>query len=130
MPNISPAASTRLPHACWSTAFGCIISAAVWWIHPATWPIGRLPGHPELLDWLAADFMKNGWRLKRLHKLIMTGRPINKSPDGTPKGLDPDNRLLGRMNVRRMEAETIRDMLALSGQISLRLSGKRTSNGG
>ena len=89
--------------------------------------LGELPSHPELLDWLAADFMKNGWRLKRLHKLIMTSQAYQQVSRRNAKqdALDPDNRLLGRMNVRRMEAETIRDaMLALSGQISLRLGGK------
>ena len=89
--------------------------------------LGELPSHPELLDWLAADFMKNGWRLKRLHKLIMTSQAYQQVSRRNAKqdALDPDNRLLGRMNIRRMEAETIRDaMLALSGQISLRLGGK------
>ena len=71
--------------------------------------------------------MKHDWQLKRLHKLIMTSqayRQVSKRNAEQDK-IDPDNRLLGRMNVRRMEAETIRDaMLALSGQVSFKLGGK------
>ncbi|MFP6886530.1 MAG: DUF1553 domain-containing protein, partial [Opitutales bacterium] len=89
--------------------------------------LGDAPSHPELLDWLASDFMKNGWQLKRLHKLIMTSRAYRQASRRNPKldEKDPDNRLLGRMNVRRMEAETIRDaILFLSGGINLALYGK------
>ena len=89
--------------------------------------LGELPSHPELLDWLATDFMKNGWRLKRLHKLIMTSQAYLQVSLRSPRQdkIDPDNRLLGRMNVRRMEAETIRDaILSLSEQINLKIGGK------
>ena len=89
--------------------------------------LGELPSHPELLDWLANDFMKNGWKLKRLHKLIMTSQAYQQASLRNKKqdAIDPDNRLLGRMNVRRKEAETIRDaILALSGQVNLQLGGK------
>ncbi|SVC48477.1 uncharacterized protein METZ01_LOCUS301331, partial [marine metagenome] len=89
--------------------------------------LGDAPSHPELLDWLASDFMENGWQLKRLHKLIMTSRAYRQASRRNPEldEKDPDNRLLGRMNVRRMEAETIRDaILFLSGGINLALYGK------
>jgi len=89
--------------------------------------LGELPSHPELLDWLANDFMKNGWKLKRLHKLIMTSQAYRQASfrNENQDAIDPDNRLLGRMNIRRMEAETIRDaVLSLSGNINLKLHGK------
>jgi hypothetical protein len=89
--------------------------------------LGERPSHPELLDWLASNFMKHGWQLKRLHKLIMTSQAYRQISRRNAKQdkIDPDNRLLGRMNIRRMEAETIRDaILSLSGQINLKLGGK------
>ena len=89
--------------------------------------LGEAPTHPELLDWLASDFMKNGWRLKRLHKLIVTSQTWKQSSTRTRKldEIDPDNRLLGRMNVRRLEAEAIRDsMLTVTGTLNRTLFGK------
>ena len=81
--------------------------------------LGEMPSHPELLDWLANDFMRNGWRLKRLHRLIMTSQAYRQTSRRVTKldEHDPDNRLLGRMSVRRLEAETLRDsILFVSGQ--------------
>ena len=89
--------------------------------------LGEKPSHPELLDWLASDFMKNGWRLKRLHRLIMTSQAYRQTSRRLAKldELDPDNRLLGRMSVRRLEAETLRDsILFVSGQWNPRMFGK------
>jgi len=82
---------------------------------------GLQPSHPELLDWLAADFMQQGWTLKRLHKLIMTSRTYRQASSQNEAGnqVDSQNRLLWRMPVRRMEAEIIRDaILSVSGQLN------------
>lgn len=89
--------------------------------------LGEAPTHPELLDWLASDFMKHDWKLKRLHKLIVTSRTWKQSSQRTKEleDKDPDNRLLGRMNVRRLEAEAIRDsILTVSGKLNRALFGK------
>jgi len=88
--------------------------------------LGEKPSHPELLDWLASDFMANGWSLKRLHKMILTSRTYRQSSrrDETRDRIDPDNRLLSRMNVRRLEAETLRDaFLAVSGKLNPKIGG-------
>lgn len=88
--------------------------------------LGEAPSHPELLDWLADEFMAQGWSLKRLHHLILTSRTWQQSSlrDATRDRIDPDNRLLSRMNVQRLEAETLRDsFLAVSGKLTPRLGG-------
>lgn len=81
---------------------------------------GERPTHPELLDWLATEFMANGWKLKPLHKLIMTSTAYRQSGRNDPAAeADPDNRLYGRMKLRRYEAETLRDaILAVSGKLN------------
>ena len=81
---------------------------------------GDRPSHPELLDWLARDFMDEGWTLKRLHRMILTSTAYRQSAVHRPEldAVDGDNRLLGRMNVRRLEAEVVRDaMMAMSGKL-------------
>jgi hypothetical protein len=82
---------------------------------------GELPTHPELLDWMAAEFVQSGWRLKPLHKLIMTStayRQRSRRTDGLDRA-DSDNRLLGRTNVRRLDAETVRDaILSVTGSLN------------
>ena len=91
--------------------------------------LGSRPTHPELLDWLAVDFMKEGWTFKRLHKLIMTStvyRQLSNQTDqmSIAKTLDPENRLLWRMNLARLEAEAIRDaVIAASGKLDRTLGG-------
>ena len=88
--------------------------------------LGDRPTHPELLDWLADEFMASGWRLKRLHKLIMTSTAYRQTSQRTSllEEVDPDNQLLGRMTVRRLEAEAIRDsVLAISGKLNLQRFG-------
>ena len=88
--------------------------------------LGERPTHPELLDWLASEFVARGWSLKQLHRLILTSSAYRQSSAHTPEKdrLDPDNRLLGRMNSRRLEAETIRDaMLVVSGKFNPKMFG-------
>jgi hypothetical protein len=88
--------------------------------------LGERPMHPELLDWLASEFMRNGWRLKPLHRLIVTSAVYRQSSQRRAEvdAFDPDNRLLGRMPVRRLEAETIRDsILATCGRMAETLYG-------
>lgn len=75
--------------------------------------LGSPPSHPELLDWLASTFIKSGWNLKEFHKLVMTSNTYKQSSVRTEElqRIDPDNILLGRMNVRRMESESLRDSI-------------------
>ena len=74
---------------------------------------GDRPTHPELLDWLAVKFVENNWSIKELHRLIMNSRTYRQSSRVNEKhlDLDPQNRLLSRMTVRRMDAEALRDSL-------------------
>jgi hypothetical protein len=88
--------------------------------------MGDKPTHPELLDWLASDFMAHGWTLKRLHKMILLSSAWQQASgwrnDAGKK--DEENRLLWRQNYRRLEAEPIRDsILAVSGKLNLQMGG-------
>jgi hypothetical protein len=86
------------------------------------------PTHPELLDWLAAEFMEHGWSQKHLHRLIVTSRTYKLASSGPAPAdsrLDPDNRFLWRANVRRMEAEVVRDsLLYLAGRLDVTRGGE------
>jgi hypothetical protein len=87
---------------------------------------GEKPSHPELLDWLAADFMENGWRFKRLHRAIVTSAVYRQSSKSRHdlKEKDPDNLLLARQTRLRMPAELIRDSaLAASGLLTPTIGG-------
>jgi hypothetical protein len=89
--------------------------------------LGERPTHPELLDWLAAEFVDSGWDLKQLHRLILTSTAYRQSTAHTARGdtVDPDNRLLSRQSIRRLEAESVRDaLLVVSGQFYDILTGK------
>ena len=88
--------------------------------------MGKLPTHPELLDWLATEFRDNGKSIKKLHKLIVTSATYQQSSthDASNSTIDSDNRFLWRMNRRRLEAEEIRDaMLAVSGKLDPKMGG-------
>ncbi len=88
--------------------------------------MGKLPTHPELLDWLAADFRDNGQSFKKLHRLIVTSATYRQSSahHESNSAADSDNRFLWRMNRRRLEAEEIRDaMLATSGKLDPKMGG-------
>ncbi len=88
--------------------------------------LGGKPTHPELLDWLAVQFVEDGWSLKRLIRLIATSQTWQQSSEPSAKSLeiDPDNSLLSHANVRRLEAEAIRDaMLRATDNIDLAVQG-------
>jgi len=106
---------------------------------------GARPTHPELLDWLASEFIASGWRMKTLHRLILTSETYRQTSGGRqpevgsqnhgtgliptsnlalPISKDADNTLLWRFLPRRLEAEAVRDaMLAVSGQLNPALGG-------
>src|SRR5205814_5124991 len=88
--------------------------------------LGEPPTHPELLDWLAREFMAGGWKMKRMHKLLMTSSVYRMSSKGNAQALrlDPANTLFWRFNMRRLTAEEIRDsVLAVSGKLNLKRGG-------
>jgi hypothetical protein len=81
---------------------------------------GEQPSHPELLDWLAREFVRSGWSIKHMHRLMMNSATYRASSHTNPDSRqnDPDNRLLARYPVRRLEAEVIRDsLLTASGEL-------------
>ena len=87
---------------------------------------GRAPTHPQLLDWLASELMSRGWKMKELHRLIVTSSAyrLSATPDPANAKIDPDNRYLWRMNSRRIEAEAIRDnLLWTAGQLDPAMGG-------
>lgn len=87
---------------------------------------GELPTHPELLDWLASEFVKTGWNIKELQRLIVTSATYRQSSDVTNALLkrDPENRLLARAPRMRLSAEAIRDQaLAVSGLLDTSVGG-------
>jgi hypothetical protein len=87
---------------------------------------GTGPTNPELLDWLAAELVEGGWKLKRMHKLLMLSSAYQMSAKANSDGLraDPANALLWRLNMRRLTAEELRDsILAVSGKLNLKMGG-------
>ena len=93
---------------------------------------GETPSHPELLDDLAARFLREGWSVKRLIRHIMLSHTYQLSTDTAPESMarDPDNRWWWRMNRRRLDAESIRDaMLFVAGRLELELGGSTIPKG-
>ncbi len=87
---------------------------------------GERPSHPELLDWLAVEFVKRDWSIKAMHRLIMNSRAYRQESRISPAAaqLDSQNRLLSHMPMRRMNAEAVRDsILSVSGRLDARAGG-------
>src|SRR5213078_1944956 len=107
---------------CWQTYFGTglIKTAEDFGIQ------GEWPSHPELLDWLATEFIGSGWDVKAMQRLIVTSATYRQSSRVTPALLarDPENRLLARGPRFRLPAELIRDQaLAISGLLVPKIGG-------
>lgn len=118
-----------------------VITNRVWQYHFGTGLVstandfghmGEAPSHPELLDWLTSYFVENGWSIKNLHRLIMNSSTYRLSafhPAAKQAELkDPQNRLHWRANIRRLNAEDIRDSaLFLSGELNMTMGGRSVS---
>ena len=116
------------------------LTARVWvnrvWLHHFDSALVRTPAdfgvrcepptHPELLDWLAARFMDDGWSIKKLHRLILLSAAWQQGSEDNPKAakIDPANQLLWRQHRQRLDLEAMRDtLLAVSGQLDLTVGG-------
>jgi len=133
-----PSSGRRLAFARWVVSDANPLTARVlvnrFWMHHFGRGIVRTPGdfgflgerptHPELLDWLASDFVRHGWQLKRLHRLILTSRTWRQRSDPVPP--DPvREQLYCGWKLQRLDAESVRDaMLAVSGQLDRRIGGE------
>ncbi len=118
----NPLTARVLVNRVWSHHFGSAIVPT-----PSDFGInGGKPSHPELLDWLAARFIRSGWSLKQLHREIVLSATYLQSSRTTPRtlGLDPENRFYSRFPRHRLEGEVIRDsLLAISGRLNPRMEG-------
>lgn len=88
--------------------------------------LGERPTHPQLLDWLAAEFVESGWDVKKLDRQLLLSRTYRQSTEADAARLaaDPENKLYSRANRRRVEAEMLRDsVLAASGELNLKAGG-------
>ncbi|TWT93224.1 PSD1 and planctomycete cytochrome C domain-containing protein [Stieleria varia] len=88
---------------------------------------GAQPTHPQLLDWLAGEFVRSGWSMKHMHRMIVLSRTYRQSAESNDRAaeIDAGVRLLWRFPSRRLEAECIRDsMLAISGKLNLQMGGR------
>lgn len=89
--------------------------------------MGDRPSHPELLDYLASEFVDNGWSIKKLHRQILLSATYQSSSahNEAAFAVDPANRLLWRMNRQRLDAESMRDtLLAATGELDRKIGGK------
>ncbi len=140
LPLDAPERTRRIALADWIAAPGNPLTARVmvnrlWHYHfgtglvetPSDFGInGGRPSHPELLDWLAREFVARGWSVKAMHRLIVSSAAYRQSATPRADGLAADSgtRLLWRFPPRRLEAEPLRDaMLAVSGALNLRAGG-------
>jgi hypothetical protein len=140
LPPDAPEGEGRRRLAAWITdprnpLFGRVIVNRLWQHHFGTALVetpndfgfnGGRPSHPELLDWLAGELAASGWRLKPLHRLLVTSAAYRQATSWNEAAsqVDAGNRLLWRQSPQRLEAETVRDaILAVSGRLDLRLSG-------
>ena len=136
----APEGQRRLAFAKWMTSpgnplFARAIVNRVWHYHFGAGLVttpndlgasGSAPSHPALLDWLAGELIRQGWRLKELHRLILTSQTWRQSSraDSAAFAADAENRLLWRFAPKRLEAEAVRDsMLAISGELNFRAGG-------
>lgn len=92
--------------------------------------LGSAPSHPQLLDWLAREFVESGWSMKHLHRLMMTSSSYRQQsvnddgPQAQAKHVDPDNRLIWQQHLRRVDAESLRDaLLSVSGLLDESMFG-------
>lgn len=139
-PNGTPKTGRRLAFARWLTSpehplASRVMVNRIWYHHFGTGIVstlenfgkqGERPSHPDLLDWLALTFIKENWSIKEMHRVIMNSRTYKQSSEITDERLekDPQNRLLSRMPLRRMNAEALRDsMLYVSGKLDLQGGG-------
>jgi hypothetical protein len=118
----SPTTARSIVNRVWQAYFGTGIVATAENFGTQSEP----PSHPELLDWLAVEFMQRGWSLKRLHRLIVTSTTYQQSSRVTPEMYerDPYNRLLARGPRFRVDGEVVRDIeLVASGLLNPRVGG-------
>jgi hypothetical protein len=91
--------------------------------------MGAAPSHPELLDWLATEFVRQGWSVKAMHRLMLTSSTYQQASNFTnvvDEKKDPQNQFLWKMPLQRLEGEIIRDsILAVSGALNLKVRGSR-----
>ncbi|MCA8984845.1 MAG: PSD1 domain-containing protein [Planctomycetaceae bacterium] len=88
--------------------------------------LGERPSHPELLDWLAAEFVESGWNIKQFIRMVLLSRTYRQSLSSNPEYLaaDPDMALFGSSRLKRLEAEVVRDMiLSISGRLNTKAFG-------
>ncbi len=136
----APSAGKRLALAKWLTdpknpVPARVMANRLWQYHfgrglvPSSNDFGKLGEgvtHPELLDWLASEFMAGDWKIKRMHKLLMMSNAYQMTAAANGKGMqvDPANNLWWRFNMRRLSAEEVRDsILAVTGKLNLKAGG-------
>lgn len=118
----SPLAARVMVNRLWHHVFGAGLVRTV----DNFGKLGELPSHPELLDWLATEFQANNWSVKTMLRRMVTSRAFALAVDGPAAAFerDPDNRLLSHANLRRLDAESLRDaILNASGRFDAKMFG-------